>query len=215
MLPRISNIDIPLAPLCWLVLLCLPLACTPAMSVRDEAETHYHQGQILASRGEHAEATEQFNRSLLLARQADFKPGIAHNLNELAILHTASGDTGKARSLLMQSLSIYRELGMKTEISKTMNNIALTHIREKNPGKALQQFGELLDWDRRIGNQLGEAITLHNMSLIYRNNLHNEEEAARLLTKSRNLFEKLDETDYIKKAGISSQPFNEQEVRHE
>jgi len=172
------------------VSLCCLIACTHS-SVAEKAEFYYKKGQSLASHGNQKEAVENFELSLNLSEQIDFQAGVAHNLNELAILQTDQGKCAVAREFLARALNIYRQLDMQPEISKTLYNIALTYLRENNYDKALEQFNELLDWDRRTGNQLGEAITLYNTAIIYKNYLHQPDEADRLFSEALSMLEDL------------------------
>ena len=161
------------------------------------AELLYRKGQVLLSNGKSDEAVIKFQESLLLAREAGFKPGVAHNLNEMAIIHTSKGDYLKARELLTEAIEIYREVNMEPEISKSLNNIALTYMRERDFKEALNGYEALLEWDRKTHNQLGVAITLNNMALIYDRHLGKHQEAQRRYSQALEIFQKLGKEKYI------------------
>jgi len=163
-----------------------------------QAERFYGQGQFLVSEGKLEEATLNFERSLLLSRKAEYKPGIVFNLNEMAIIHTAKGDVKKARELLSEALAISKELNMAPEVSKAMDNIAKTYWKEGNYGEALNHYQELLQWDRKTGNELGEGISLYYMGIIYERHLHQPEEAREYYLQALTIFEKLGKEKYIK-----------------
>jgi len=122
---------------------------------------------------------------------------VAHNLNELAIIHTGKGDTEKAREFLMEALDIYKELNMKPEVSKTLNNIALTYVKDKKFQEAIKWFNELIEWDKKSGNQLGVGITFYNMALIYHKHLGMKKEAKDSLMKALRIFKETGNEKYI------------------
>ena len=133
--------------------LMLLAGCVSTAGKMRWAEQLYQNGQYLAAKGKDEAAVKKFEKSLKLSREIDFSPGVAHNLNELAIYHTANKEYEKARLLLKEAITIYREEGMASEVSKAMNNLAISYMREGNIGKAMEQYNVLLDWDRQTGNR--------------------------------------------------------------
>ena len=172
-------------------------SCSPRFYQIRRAELIYKKGQTLLSRGKADEAILKFQESLALARRAEFKPGVAHNLNEMAIIHTSRGDYARARELLTGAIEIYKEVNMEPEVSKSLNNIALTYVRERDFKEALNRYEALLKWDRKTDNQLGVAITLNNMGLIYEHHLGQHEEAQRRYSQALEIFKKLGNEKYI------------------
>ena len=77
------------------ILLLLLTFVITSCSVRSvqikRAEQRYQKGQVLVSRGEIDKAIVNFNKSMAMARGAGYMAGVAHNLNELAIIHTNRG----------------------------------------------------------------------------------------------------------------------------
>ena len=161
------------------------------------AELLYKKGQILLSKGKSEEALVKFQESLSLARETGFKPGVAHNMNEMAIIHTSKGNYLKARESLTEAIEIYKEVNMEPEISKSLNNIALTYMREHDFKEALNQYEALLEWDRKTHNQLGLAITLNNMGLIYDRHLGEHREAQRRYSQALKIFQEFGKEEYI------------------
>lgn len=98
-------------------------SCAPRFLQIRRAELLYKEGQILLSKGKGEEAMLKFEKSLSLAREAGFKAGMAHNLNEMAIIHTARGEYAEARELLAKAVEIYKEFNMEPEVSKSLNNV--------------------------------------------------------------------------------------------
>jgi len=95
----------------------------------------------------------KFEKSLSLAREAGFKAGMAHNLNEMAIIHTARGEYAEARELLAEAVEIYKEFNMEPEVSKSLNNVAVTYVKERDFKEAVSRYEELLTWDGKTDNR--------------------------------------------------------------
>ena len=131
------------------------------------AKQLYYQGQILEDQGKTEDAYKKFQASLSLARKENYRPGIAHNLNELAIIKTSKGEYESARRLLREALEIYKELDMKPQVSKVLNNIAITYLRQGDIKNTLLTYQKLLKWDHSIGNKMGQMVVLYNTAQIY------------------------------------------------
>ncbi len=173
-------------------------SCTSPRHMAKKAQRYYRSGQILLSEGKSDPAIKKFKKSMALAKQAGFSKGVAHNLNELAIIQTSKGDFTEARKLLSQALEIYITQNMKTEVSKTLNNIASTHIKENNFVEALLSYKELMRWDKDSGNQLGAAITYSNMGSIYEKYLSKPEKAYENYIKALNIFKGLKKEKFVR-----------------
>ncbi len=187
---------------CCVILLCVSLflitSCSRRFVQTRQAELLYKEGQILLSRGKDVKAILKFKKSLSLAREAGFKAGVAHNLNEMAIIYTSGGECARARGLLAEAVEIYKDLNMEPEVSKSLNNVALTYVRARDFKEAINQYDDLLEWDRKTSNDLGVGITLNNMGLIYDHHLGNREEAQRRYSEALSIFEKLGNERYIR-----------------
>ncbi len=123
---------------------------------------------------------------------------MAHNLNELAIIHTARTEYSMAREKLDEAKNIYKKLKMNTEVSKTLNNTALSYVKENDFPKAITQYEELLKWDKQTGNSLGVGITLNNMGLIYAKNMRNRDKARLNYKQALRIFKELGDERYIR-----------------
>lgn len=166
---------------------------------RKRAKDYYGQGQILASRGETKRAVNKFKKSMALAERSGYQEGVAHNLNELAIIHTARGEFETARSELNQALSIYERLEMNPEVSKTLNNIAQTYTREGRFIDAVAQYQRLIAWDEHTGNRLGMAISLYYMALILDRRLNDRPQAREAYQRAMKIFEEPGNETYLEK----------------
>jgi tetratricopeptide (TPR) repeat protein len=161
------------------------------------AEEYYKKGQGLVSTGEIDRAIINFEKSIRISRDAGFREGIAHNLNELAIIHTGKGEPEKARELLSDAVVIYKELDMKPEVSKAMDNIALTYVKEQRFKEAIDRYNELIEWDKIADNEIGIGITRYNMALIYYQYMGMEDKAKECFIKALIIFKKTGNEEYI------------------
>ncbi len=164
---------------------------------RKRAEHYYLQGQALVTRGETERAIKKFEKSIYLSEKTGYAAGIAHNLNELAIIHTQTGQFDTARSELSRALDIYRSLDMRPEVSKTINNMAQTYLREGRAEEALRHYETLIAWDEKTGNHLGIAIALWNMARIYDHHLNDRQKALEAYKRSIYLFKKTGNEHYL------------------
>ena len=184
------------------ILISLSVFLITACSVRSvqikRAEQRYKKGQILASRGETEKAIANFNKSIAMARGAEYTAGVATNLNELAIIHTTRGEYDKARAMFSEMIEIYKDLDMKAEASKSLNNLAMTYVREKKFQKAFERFEELMVWDKNTGNELGIGITLYNMALIYHQHLGMTDKAKECMARALKIFKETGNERYIR-----------------
>jgi len=184
----------------WVVLgiVCITsYACTAAPVLQRNAERLYHEGQTLLAGGNSQGAYEKFTASMGLAERAGYRAGIAHNLNEMAIIHTQRGEYAAARTALNRAVSIYTDLDLKPEVSKARNNLALTYFKENRFQEAIDQYELLLGWDRQIGNRLGEAIVLNQMGWICANFLNEPRRAYALYSQARDIFAELGKTSHV------------------
>ena len=173
------------------------VSCSTRPYRMKRAKRLYRQGQLYLSKGNQEKAIKKFEESLSLSRDIGFKPGVAHNLNEMAIIKTIGGEHVKARELHTKAMDIYKELNMKPEVSKSLNNIAGTYVRERNFKEAIKQYEDLLNWDKETNNELGVAITLNNMGLIYQNYLRQRSEAKRKYSEALSILKTLGNREFI------------------
>ena len=166
-------------------------SCVPRWVQEKRAKFIYEEGQVLLSNGDIDKAMGKFTESRRLAESAGFKAGVAHNLNEMAVVYTLKGQHMASREALSEALEIYRGLNMAPEISKVIDNIAKSYISVQDFGGAIKQYEILLEWDRQTQNRLGEAITLRNMGHIYRHYLSGHEKAYGLYSESLRVFKEL------------------------
>jgi tetratricopeptide (TPR) repeat protein len=178
------------------VALCV-FGCSTESYRMKRAERLYREGQIYLAKGDQEKAMAKFQHSIEMAELIGYKPGIAHNLNEMAIICTTKGEFDKARELLDDSLAIYRDLNMAPEISKTLNNIALTYVKGREFQEAVDKYEELIAWDQKTNNELGVGLTLYNEGVVLQNHLGRIEESRKKYREALEIFKKLGEQQYI------------------
>lgn len=179
------------------LMLCVVSCSTRSYRIR-RAEHLYRQGQVYSSKGDFEKAFAKFEASLAVAKMIDFKPGIAHNLNEMAIVNTARGQFEQAREKLTQALAIYQALKMNPEVSKTLNNMASTYMQQGRLDEALRQYEKLTAWDKKTGNRLGVGITLYNMALVYQNHVRQYDTARKKYLEALEIFKALGNEKYTR-----------------
>ena len=151
---------------------------------------------------------EKFATSYTLSKEAGYPAGMAHNLNEMAMIHSAEDEERQARELLTEAFVIYSQEGMIADVSKTLNNMALTYVREGNFQGAVKKYQELVVWDRRTDNLLGVAITMHNMGRIYERNLGQPRMARRSYLEALAIFKELGQETHIRSVEQSLRRLN-------
>ncbi len=191
------------------ILLLLSVFLITSCSVRSvqikRAEQRFKKGQYLASKGETDKAIMNFKKSISMARAVGYMIGVAHNLNELSIIHTRRGKFVEARELLAEMIQIYKARNMKTEVSKSLSNMAITYTREEKYEEAIKWFSELVEWDKRTGQEEGAGITLYNMAVIYHKQLGMDEKAKECFFEAMNIFEKTGNEKYIERIKNNTQ----------
>lgn len=104
-------------------------------------------------RGQHEEGLRWLEEAVSVAGSTR-SPFRARGLRGLAALVHATGDLGRARSLLEQALDLYRELGDDEGISRCLNNLGIYSWRAGNLERAEVYLQESLVIGQGL-NELG------------------------------------------------------------
>jgi tetratricopeptide (TPR) repeat protein len=182
----------------FLICLFLITSCSTRPYRMKRAERLYRQGQLYHQKGQLDKAIQKLEESLSLAEMIGFEAGVAHNLNEIALVHLTKRECSRSREMFSESLAIYEKLNMGPEISKTLNNIASTYLGERNFKGAIKKYEELIEWDKKQNNDLGVALSLYNIGVIYQNHLKQHQEAQKYYSEALKLFKKLGKEKYIR-----------------
>jgi class 3 adenylate cyclase/tetratricopeptide (TPR) repeat protein len=98
-----------------------------------------------------------------LSRQLQDRGQMAHSLNLLGVLESASGRFLKAAQYFEQALDIFTALGNRRRVMPLMNNLGVIMEARGDYPKALIRYQEALDTAREIGNRDGEMVYLSNL----------------------------------------------------
>jgi Flp pilus assembly protein TadD len=75
------------------------------------------------SRGDYEKATELYEESMDLFREQGDKQGLAHCLNNLAMMVYSHGDLGRAAKLTEESVALLRDLGARGDVALGLCNL--------------------------------------------------------------------------------------------
>jgi tetratricopeptide (TPR) repeat protein/transcriptional regulator with XRE-family HTH domain len=118
---------------------------------------------FLFSRGHWNQAADLHQVALVTARRAGDSAGQAAALNELGILHRATGDFKDAAADHQQALELYRRLGDRLGQASALDQLGKVH-RETGEYPAAGDSHQLaLALYRDLGHPAGEALALTNL----------------------------------------------------
>jgi adenylate cyclase len=124
-------------------------------------------GKVLYRIGEYAQANENLNEGLALARERGDMINTALALDALGGVVGAQGDDVAAWALYEESLALMREIGDKAGISDSLNGMGNLATKQGDYAKARALFEESLALHHEIGNQHGNMVLLHNLAYVF------------------------------------------------
>jgi tetratricopeptide (TPR) repeat protein len=124
-------------------------------------------GKVLFRIGEYAQANENLNEGLALARERGDMINTALALDALGGVVGAQGDDVAAWALYEESLAFMREIGDKAGISDSLNGMGNLATKQGDYAKARALYEESLALYREIGNQHGNMVLLHNLAYVF------------------------------------------------
>ncbi len=131
---------------------------------RDEAELYNTLGGVYVDlQGDSVQASEMYQRSTDLRRQADDLPGLARAYNNLARAAWGQGKMAEVSRWLEESLEISRQIGNYYVQASVLNNLGIVAYNRDQPEQALTYYDQALTLRRRIGDQFGLAQTKSNV----------------------------------------------------
>ena len=98
------------------------------------------QGTVLRDRGHAVEARPLYQRSLTLARELNYEPGIAHALNCLGILALNAGDLSTAGDRSREALTVTESCGERRLVGMIQQNLGVMADIRGNPASALAHY---------------------------------------------------------------------------
>lgn len=122
-----------------------------------------HLGTLLAQQGSYADAQQQYEASLALAKEYDQRLGIARVLLELAHLHTRQSDYEQAEKLCKDSFSVFQQIGDIQGQSDALHSAAAIHMEKGDLAEARELYEQSLAIKKQADDELGTAATLHEL----------------------------------------------------
>jgi CHAT domain-containing protein/Tfp pilus assembly protein PilF len=151
--------------------------------------SHYVEAKRLRDKDQFDEATQEFQKAIVIARQIGSKEHELKCLRQLGFTYWLMNDLEEFYAKNKKGLEIARELNHKTEIGRCSNNVGLYYWRYKTDySQALRYYQEALQIARELENKTDEADFLSNMGIIYKR-IGN-------LDKAINLFNEALQIDY-------------------
>jgi tetratricopeptide (TPR) repeat protein len=106
-------------------------------------------------------------QSLLLAKNLNYKKGIAHATNNMGLIYNREGQIKEALDYYYHALKIDEEINDKEGISYLLNNIGSIHYRQRQIKEALDYYNRALKIEEELNDKRGIAISFNNIGLIY------------------------------------------------
>ena len=105
--------------------------------------------------------------ALTLAKQLNYKKGIAQSLNAIGNVHRIKGDYQEALDFFLQALKIEEESNNKLRIAKIQNNIGTVYFYQKDYTKTIDYFHKSLEALEQLGDKRSMAASLNNIGGVY------------------------------------------------
>src|SRR4030095_3010767 len=126
----------------------------------------HHQGLVAGIRGESAQASEYFNRGLVLATSLEAMWLIGVMMSDLGSLALISDDLDHASHHYRQALEVARQSGDKLTILYTLSNMAEHALQQGDLEQAAMLAEESLSVSRLIGERRGISFSLQLLGRI-------------------------------------------------
>ncbi|HXH62350.1 MAG TPA: tetratricopeptide repeat protein [Fimbriimonadaceae bacterium] len=108
---------------------------------------------VLAARGQNAEAEKVFKQSLEIRREEGDEHGVASSLNNLGALALEAGDAPIAEEFFMESATIYEKIGDIDSLALTLKNAGSSAFQQGDLNKARALFEQSVDLVHKAGNR--------------------------------------------------------------
>ncbi len=106
-------------------------------------------------------------KGLALAKEIDWKKGMAKCYNSLAVNNAVKANYVNALDYWGKSLKINETLGNKNGVAKNLGNMSIVYYEQSNYPKALEFLVKSLKINRELDNKNGVANNLGTMGIIY------------------------------------------------
>ncbi|MBL7938355.1 MAG: tetratricopeptide repeat protein [Flavobacteriales bacterium] len=133
----------------------------------DEGEVEGWLGYLEEQRGHLPEAIAHYESSLVAAKRAKDRKGIAVVLNNLAAIYKDQGRIAESLAMHEQSLVLREELKDSVGIATSLNNIGLIRFDQGRISEALDRYDHSLRIYEELGDKEGVGTVLHNIAGVY------------------------------------------------
>jgi tetratricopeptide (TPR) repeat protein len=133
-------------------------------------------GNAYDALGEYNKAIQNYQKSLVLAREINDKASIGRSLGNLGIAYYFLGQYNQAIEYQEASLDTYTNIEDIAGIGRALGNIGLIYHTQGNQAKALEYYQRDLEIAQQVGDLAGVGITLGNLGNVHRS-LQNYEQA--------------------------------------
>jgi tetratricopeptide (TPR) repeat protein len=117
--------------------------------------------------GEYDKGLPYGKKALTLAKNLDFKKGIANAYTNIGNIYTMQGNYPEALKMLFDALEKGEEIKDKNGISASFNNIGIIYLQQGNYPEALKNFFASLKIMEEINDKYGIADSYNNIGIIY------------------------------------------------
>lgn len=135
-------------------------------------------------------ALSYYERALAIWQAIGNRAAESTTLNNIASVHHARGEPGRALDAFKRSLAIRHKSGRRAGEGATLNNIGEIYRTRGEPDRALAFFKRSLVIEREIGNLAGEGRILNNISQVYKDR-GDLDQAFDYLQRSLAIFQKI------------------------
>jgi non-specific serine/threonine protein kinase len=123
-------------------------------------------GWLAWAQGDHVQAVDRVQPSLIAFRELDQTSGIAEGLYVLGMVAEDRGDYPQATALLTEALGLFRALGATPWVGFLLNALGLVTYEQGDGERATAFFAEALEQFRAAGETSGTAYALTNLGKI-------------------------------------------------
>ncbi len=157
---------------------------------REEAFTHYANGNLAYLRGNFEQSVQHYQLSLEISSSDGMAFGKSQALNGLGLSLYMQGEYPRAQSVFEESLELHRELGDPWGQAIRTNNLALVAHALGHYSRAKEFYAQSLELWKRIHQDFGLASCYNNMGLVSEA-LGEHAEALILYTDALGIFQRL------------------------
>jgi len=150
------------------------LACLQRVLARPELEPLAAErsralnscGSFACQLGKYEQASQHYQQSLAIRREANDERGTAATLNNLGIVYQHQGNHARAKPFFEEALELFRKLGQDSAVATCLTNLAAGLTANGDFAAAGRNVHEALEAFRGAGDQLGMALSLAELGHI-------------------------------------------------